>query len=117
MITIQKKGTKASDLIHILDKIPLKKRNMVAKVTNNMRGIRDLIAMKCFRNTEIVTHRFHVQKLISEAVRKKHIRLRRKVIELNNSAIKKLEKMENLTNNSSLEANFYYTKPSGQKVK
>ena len=33
IITIQTKGTKASDLIHILDKIPLEKRNMVAEVS------------------------------------------------------------------------------------
>jgi len=89
MITIKKKKTKVSDLIHILDKIPLEKRNMVAEVTNNMRGIRDLIAMKCFPKTEIVADRFHVQKLASEAVREERIRLRREVSELNNSAIQK----------------------------
>ena len=38
---------------------------------------------------EIVTDRFHVQKLASEAVREERIRLRREVIELNNSAIQK----------------------------
>jgi hypothetical protein len=45
------KGTKASNVIHILDKIPLEKRNMVAKVTTNMAGIMGLFAPKCFPKT------------------------------------------------------------------
>ena len=55
-------------MIHILDKIPLEKRNMVAEVTVDMAGSMNLIAKKCFPKTEIVTDRFHVQKLASEAL-------------------------------------------------
>lgn len=69
------KGTKASDVIRILDKIPLEKRNMVAEVTVDMAGSMNLIAKKCFPKTEIVTDRFHVQKLASEAVQEERIRL------------------------------------------
>ncbi|WP_339343164.1 transposase [uncultured Polaribacter sp.] len=83
------KGTKASDVIHILDKIPLEKRNMVAEVTVDMAGSMNLIAKKCFPKTEIVTDRFHVQKLASEAVQEERIRLRWEVIELDNTAIQK----------------------------
>ena len=42
-------------MIHILDKIPLEKRNMVAEVTVDMAGSMNLIAKKCFPKTEIVT--------------------------------------------------------------
>jgi transposase len=76
-------------VIHILDKIPLEKRNMVAEVTVDMSGSMNLIAKKCFPKTEIVTDRFHVQKLASEAVQEERIRLRWEVIELDNTAIQK----------------------------
>jgi transposase len=76
-------------VIRILDKIPLEKRNMVAEVTVDMAGSMNLIAKKCFPKTEIVTDRFHVQKLASEAVQQERIRLRWEVIEINNTAIQK----------------------------
>jgi len=76
-------------VIRILDKIPLEKRNMVAEVTVDMAGSMNLIAKKCFPKTEIVTDRFHVQKLASEAVQEERIRLRWEVIELDNTAIQK----------------------------
>jgi transposase len=76
-------------VIHILDKIPLEKRNMVAEVTVDMAGSMNLIAKKCFPKTEIVTDRFHVQKLALEAVQEERIRLRWEVIELDNTAIQK----------------------------
>jgi transposase len=81
------KGTKANDVIAILNKIPLEKRNLVSEVTVDMAGSMNLIAKKCFPKTEIVTDRFHVQKLASEAVQEERIRLRWKIIELENSAI------------------------------
>ena len=62
---------------------------MVVNITADMAGSINLIDKKCFSKTEIVTDRFHVQKLASEAVREERIRLRREVIELNNSAIQK----------------------------
>jgi transposase len=54
-----------------------------------MAGSMHLIAKKCFPKTEIVTDRFHVQKLASEAVQEECIRLRWEVIELDNTAIQK----------------------------
>ena len=62
---------------------------MVAEVTVDMAGSMNLIAKKCFPKTEIVTDRFHVQKLASEAVQEERIRLRWEVIELDNTAIQK----------------------------
>jgi transposase len=79
-------------VIHILDKIPLEKRNMVDEVTVDMAGSMNLIAKKCFPKTEIVTDRFHVQKLASEAVQEERIRLRWESIELENNAIQKARK-------------------------
>lgn len=81
------KGTKASDVINVLLKIPLEKRNMVEEVTVDMAGSMNLIAKKSFPKTEIVTDRFHVQKLATEAVQEERIRLRWEVIEIENNAI------------------------------
>ena len=89
------KGTKADDVINILHKISIEKRNMVKEVTVDMAGSMNLIAKKCFPKTEIVTDRFHVQKLASEAVQEERIRLRWEIIELENSAIQEARKNGN----------------------
>jgi transposase len=52
-----------------------------------MAGSMNLIAKKCFPKTEILTDRFHVQKLASEAVQEERIRLRWEIIEQENSDI------------------------------
>jgi transposase len=117
-------------VIHILDKIPLEKRNMVAEVTVDMAGSMNLLAKRCFPKTEIVTDRFHVQKLASEAVQEERIRLRWEVIELDNTAIQKArengktykaELLDNGDTHKQLLARSRYivfkSKTSGQKGK
>ena len=54
-----------------------------------MAGSMNLIAKKCFPEAEIVTDRFHVQKLATEAVQEERIRLRWEVIDLENNTIQK----------------------------
>jgi transposase len=81
------KGTRAMDVINILHKIPLERRNMVEEVTVDMAGSMNLITKKCFPKTELVTDRFHVQKLASQAVQEERIRLRWEIIEQENRDI------------------------------
>ncbi|WP_026839331.1 transposase [Gillisia sp. JM1] len=88
------KGTKAVDVIEVLKEIPVERRNMVKEVTVDMAGSMNLIAKKCFPKTEIVTDRFHVQKLASEAVQEERIRLRWEIIEVENKAIEEARKNE-----------------------
>ena len=88
------KGTKAQDVINVLNKIPAERRNMVKEVTVDMAGNMNLIAKKCFPKTTIVTDRFHVQKLASEAVQEERIRLRWEIIEVENKAIEDARKTE-----------------------
>ncbi|WP_026836779.1 transposase [Gillisia sp. JM1] len=88
------KGTKAVDVIEVLKEIPVERRNMVKEVTVDMAGSMNLIAKKCFPKTEIVTDRFHVQKLASEAVQEERIRLRWEIIEEENKAIEEARKNE-----------------------
>ena len=81
------KGTKAMDVIKIISKIAIERRNMVKEVTLDMAGSMNLIAKKCFPKTEIVTDRFHVQKLATEAVQEQRVRLRWEIIEQENKEI------------------------------
>ena len=43
-------GTKAATVIAIIEKIPLKQRNLVTEITLDMAGNMGLIAKKCFTN-------------------------------------------------------------------
>jgi len=65
---------------------------MVKEVTLDMAGNMNLIARKCFPRTDIVTDRFHVQKLASEAVQEERIRLRWEIIDQENKAIAEAQK-------------------------
>jgi transposase len=80
------KVTKADDVIEVLKKISVERRNIVKDVTVDMTGSMNLIAKKCFPKTEIITDMFHVQKLASEAVQEERSRLR-EIIEVENKAI------------------------------
>jgi transposase len=76
------KRTKVREVLHILDKILVRKRYILKEVTLDMAGSVNLIAKKCFPKTEIVTVRFYVQKLALAAVQEESIRLRWEVIAL-----------------------------------
>ena len=67
---------------------------MVKEVTLDMAGNMNLIAKKCFPKTDIVTDRFHVQKLASEAVQEERIRLRWEIIDQENKAIAEVQKTD-----------------------
>lgn len=82
-------GTKAEEVIRVIEKIPLKKRNLVKEITLDMAGNMNLIAKKCFPNAVRVTDRFHVQKLASEALQEIRIKYRWQAIDLENDAIEK----------------------------
>jgi transposase len=88
------KGTKSKDIIKRLNTIALYRRNMVKEITVDMAGSMNLIAKKCFPKATIVTDRFHVQMLASEAVQEQRIKLRWEAIDLENDAMSKA-KMEN----------------------
>ena len=86
------KGTKAMDVIAVINKIPEHRRNIVKEVTVDMAGSMNLIAKKCFPKTEIVTDRFHVQKLATEAVQEERIKMRWEILEQENKIIEQAKK-------------------------
>ena len=61
-------GTKSSKIVEIISKISLEKRLQVKEVSVDMANNMEKSAKECFPNARIVTDRFHVAKLVSDAV-------------------------------------------------
>ncbi|MBP3944582.1 transposase [Sphingobacteriaceae bacterium WQ 2009] len=68
-------GTRASDVLEVLAKIPQNKRNRVAEVTLDMAANMELIVKRAFPYTVRVTDRFHVQRLAIEALQEMRIKV------------------------------------------
>lgn len=86
------KGVKSNDLIKAIEKIPLEKRKLVKEVTLDMANNMNLTARDCFPNAKLVTDRFHVVKLVTEALQHVRVQHRWKAIEDENKAIEKAKK-------------------------
>jgi len=86
------KGVKSQDIITAIQKIPLDKRAQVKEVTLDMANNMNLVAKTCFPNARIVTDRFHVVKLVNEALQHVRVQHRWNVIEQENKAIEKAKK-------------------------
>ncbi len=80
-------GTKARDVSLVLAKIPLEIRNTVLEVTLDMSNAMDMIVRESFPKAVIVTDRFHVQQLVSEAVQEIRMITRREALKEENTAI------------------------------
>ncbi len=85
-------GTKVTDIAPILGKIPLVKRNTVTEVTLDMAENMEAIVRNTFPRAKLVTDRFHVQQLVSDAVQEIRIGLRREAIKEENENIKQARK-------------------------
>ena len=88
------KGTKAENIIQILQKIPLRQRNKVEEVTLDMAPNMELIVKKSFPGATLVTDRFHVQKLAIEALQEIRIKHRWEAIDQENEAIESAKKQK-----------------------
>lgn len=75
------KGTKTEDIIAVLERIPLSLRNKVSEVTMDMAPNMAKAIRRCFRNARRVIDRFHVQKLVYDAVQELRIRYRWEVLD------------------------------------
>ncbi len=83
---------KSQDIISSIERISLDKRKQVKEVTLDMANNMNLAAKICFPNAKIVTDRFHVVKLVIEALQHIRIQHRWKVIEQENKAIEEAKK-------------------------
>lgn len=80
-------GIKATDVVAALNNLPLTIRQTVKEVTLDMSNAMDSIVRASFPNVEIVTDRFHVQQLVSEAVQEIRNQLRRTALQEETAAI------------------------------
>ena len=80
-------GVKSEFFNNILRQLPSNKRNKVIEVTLDMAGSMERIVSKSFPKAQLVTDRFHVQKLAYDAVQELRISCRWEVIEQENNEI------------------------------
>ena len=80
-------GTKVCDITPILAKIPFEKRTLVTEVTLDMSESMNAMVTQAFPNATLVLDRFHVQRLVSEAVQEIRIGVRREAIKDENHQI------------------------------
>lgn len=83
------KGTKASVVSDVLECIPVADRMNVKEITLDMDSSMDWITRTCFMNAQKIVDRFHVQKLVSEALQEMRIKLRWKALDEANQNPKK----------------------------
>lgn len=86
------KGTKAEVVANVLMKINMRERLKVEIITLDMSLSMDWIVRQAFPNAKKVIDRFHVQKLISEALQEMRIGERWKAIEEENQEISQARK-------------------------
>lgn len=89
-------GTKSSEVITVLEKIPIGIREKVLEVTLDMSNAMDAIIKGSFPKVTIVTDRFHVQQLVTEAVQEIRIALRKKAIKQESRAILRARKKKKM---------------------
>jgi transposase len=86
------KGTQAEQIMSVLERIPLRKRNMVKEVTMDMAANMIKAIRRCFSNASRVIDRFHVQKLAYDAVQEARIKYRWEALDAENQAIETAKK-------------------------
>lgn len=80
-------GTRAEDVIAVLNRIPEKFRSLVKEVTLDMAGSMNKIVKRCFTQASLVIDRFHVQKLAYDALQEIRIAHRWEAINEETNAI------------------------------
>lgn len=84
-------GTKVCEVTPILTTIPFEKRALVTEVTLDMSESMNAMVKQAFPNAILVLDRFHVQRLVSEAVQDIRIAVRRDAIKEENTQIKQAQ--------------------------
>ncbi len=80
-------GTESNKIIEVLSKIPAEKRNDVREITLDMARNMESAARNSFPQGKLVTDRFHVVRLVLDALQHLRIKYRWEAIEEENKAI------------------------------
>ncbi len=83
------KGTRTEDIVNVFKRISPIERQRVLEVTLDFSSSMNNAVIESFPNARITIDRFHVQKLVAEAVQSMRIKLRWAAIEEENEVIKK----------------------------
>ncbi len=86
------KGTLSKDIVNVLEKLPIEKRMAVKEVTLDMAKNMESAVKNCFTCADLVTDRFHVVKLATEALQHIRIKLRWQELDKENAAIGEAKK-------------------------
>lgn len=86
------KGTQAEQIITVLERIPIRKRNKVKEVTMDMAANMIKAIRRCFTNAIRVIDRFHVQKLAYDAVQEARIKYRWEALDAESKSIEEARK-------------------------
>jgi len=86
------KGTQAEQIITVLERIPVRKRNKVKEVTMDMAANMIKAIRRCFSHAQRVIDRFHVQKLAYDAVQETRIKYRWEALDAESEAIEQARK-------------------------
>jgi len=86
------KGTSSKDIIEVLEKLPLDQRKRVKEVTLDMAKNMESAVKQSFPLATLVTDRFHVVKLATEALQHIRVKYRWKELDKENDAIEKAKK-------------------------
>lgn len=84
-------GTEAKTIQEVLERIPLEKRNQVQEVSMDMARNMALAVENSFPNSKSVIDRFHVVRLVMDAMQHIRVSLRWKAIEEENTTIRQLK--------------------------
>lgn len=87
------KGTNSEVILHYLSKFPRGKRLKVKEITIDLSPTMRLIAKKAFPNAMIVSDRFHVQKLMNEAISDLRVDYRWQAIDQENAELELAKEM------------------------
>jgi len=82
-------GTKVVNVAKVLSRIDVIERNLVTEVTLDMSPAMEAIVGQSFPRARLVTDRFHVQQLVSEAIQEVRMSFRRTAITEENEALLK----------------------------
>lgn len=91
------KGTKAEDIINAVSTIPLSTRDQVKEVSADMAAGMRLAVSALFPKASLVTDRFHVVKLIQDALQHIRVKYRWKAIDEENKRIQQHKQLKTRT--------------------
>jgi len=87
------RGTLSKDIIAVLEKLPLDTRKIVKEVTLDMANNMESSARQSFPCSDLVTDRFHVEKLVIDALQHIRIKFRWEELDKENLAIDEAKKL------------------------